>query len=198
MIQHKAAAFVVGAAVLMMTALSASAEPNIDEYKALMPEAAFNQTVENSERYADYFLGFCFEKIRGTPLRAHETNYKEWTALGATQTTKNLQLFNPQVSPDTFTILDLHTSNDSCWTQHDTISAPLSMQPVLDVLLGLPEGFVSILDQKSGDGFEQRTYLYNPGDTRSPVIVYFHVNYAGSINQIVGIVKKATITKKND
>ena len=158
----------------------------------------FNDIVERSERYADYLLGFCFENVRGAALREHKTDYSSWEPLIDPKTSQNLELFDPHISPDTATILDLHPANRSCWTQHDSVAGPLSMQAVLNILLSQPEGVLSLKSQRSGAEFEERIYTYDPQDGNVPVDIYFHVKFAEIPNNIVGIVRVSDSGIKND
>lgn len=162
-----------------------------------MPKAAFDQTLANSKIYAEIVFGYCFETVRGEPLQSHTINPDNWEALGIAEVTKNLKLFNPKVSPDTFTILDVAENNQSCWTQHDTIAAALSMQSILKPLKDISTD-LSPLESKDGNGFTQRTYLYNPDADEKPVVIYIYTTFSPQQERILTIVKTATVSPKEE
>lgn len=170
----------------------------LSQYKSVMPEKVFNQTLTNASLYKDYLFGFCFEEVRGKAIVKNEVDFDAWQKLGDADVTLDLKLFDPKVSPDTFTVVDRSKSGKSCWTQHDTVAAALSMQPVMEELLKLPSEHLSILANKSGEGFNQRTILYNPQDGFEPVIVYLHITYSPKQERILGIIKEASVSEKNN
>lgn len=170
----------------------------IEQYKEVMPKVAFEQTLTNAEFYRDYLLGFCFEKVRSKALVKHSVSYSEWDDLGDAEVTLDLKLFNPKISPDEFSIVDLSESEKSCWTQHDTVAAALSMQPVMDEILKVPSESLSVLESDAGEGFNQRTFLYNPNDGLDPVAVYLYITYSPNAERILGIVQEVTVTEKQN
>jgi len=164
-------------------------------YKEIMPKKTFEQTISNSERYAGYLLGKCFEVVRSKPFIQHKTSLGDWKKLGDAKTTKSLKLFDPKVSPDTFTILDLSKDKKSCWTQHDTISSPLSMQSILQALTNQPVGHFLITRKDGGEGWQERVYLFNPKDDHSAVFLYIRITFSPKPEKIIGIVREASVTE---
>ena len=169
----------------------------VEQYRKIMPKAGFDQTLANSKIYAEIVFGYCFERVRGKPLQSHTINPDNWEVLGNAEVTRNLKLFNPKISPDNFTILDVADNNKTCWTQHDTIAAALSLQSILEPL-ELVSADLSPLASKDGKGFAQRTYLYNPDADEKPVEIYIYSTFSPQQERILTIVKTATLSPKEE
>jgi len=188
------------ACALSLNVGSAAQTNDVEEtYKSTLTPEVYKQTIDSAELYSGYLLGYCFEQVRGKALTEYSGDPRGWSNLQDTPATEGLKLFAPKVSPDTFSIVDLNSEKTSCWTQLDTVAGPLSMQPVLAEIWPFAEdGMLSMIDANSSDGIEQRTFLYQPDDDYSPVILHLRLNYSEGHNVIVGIVTDASEMKQKN
>lgn len=161
-----------------------------ERYRDALGDAEYEKVYSRSVAHADAFLGLCMARVLGEPLGGFKGDILEWEPLEGYNSTEGLQLFNPQVSSDGASIIDVSENGMSCWTQFETPVSPLSIRPILDVTESFPPETLTMIDQQQGQGSNAITFNYQPNNGMQAVTIHLRVTWAPNRDNLVAIVRR--------